>query len=83
MKTDLQQSLNRPHKEQSQVMRTDLQQSLTRSHIDPSTLSTFQRILLTMDGTVTDILAAYLLEEIQVVKLSEELVSITQDILPM
>jgi chorismate-pyruvate lyase len=83
MKTDLQQSLNRLHKEQSQVMRTDLQQSLTRSHIDPSTLSTFQRILLTMDGTVTDILAAYLLEEIQVVKLSEELVSITQDILPM
>jgi chorismate-pyruvate lyase len=32
--------------------------------------------LLTTDGTVTDILEAYLFEQIQVVKLSEELMAI-------
>lgn len=62
------------------MMRTDLQSSLTRSHIDPSVLSPFQRIILTTDGTLTDILEAYLFEAIQIVKLSEGLVSITQDI---
>jgi len=63
-----------------QLMREDLQQSLTRSHLNPATLSTFQRILLTTDGTVTDILEAYLFEQIRVVKLLEELVAIAQDI---
>jgi chorismate-pyruvate lyase len=66
--------------EQDPLMREDLQQSLTRSHIDPSALSTFQRILLTTDGTVTHMLEAYLYEQIQVVKLSEKLVSLSQDI---
>ncbi|NEP14008.1 MAG: DUF98 domain-containing protein [Symploca sp. SIO2C1] len=61
-------------------MRPDLQTSLTRSHIEPSKLSTFQRILLTTDGTLTEILEAYLLEQIQMVKLSEQLISIDQDI---
>jgi chorismate-pyruvate lyase len=65
---------------QEQLMREDLQQSLTRSHIDPSSLSTFQRILLTTDGTVTHMLEAYLFEQIQVVKLSEQLISVSQDI---
>lgn len=65
---------------QDQLMREDLQQSLTRSHIDPSSLSTFQRILLTTDGTVTHMLEAYLFEQIQVVKLSEQLISVSQDI---
>ena len=63
-----------------QLMREDLQQSLTRHHINPATLSTFQRILLTTDGTVTDILEAYLFEQIRVVKLSEELIAIAQAI---
>ncbi|TGO03141.1 4-hydroxybenzoate synthetase [Candidatus Thiomargarita nelsonii] len=45
-------------------MRNDLQQSLNRSHIDPSALSTFQRILLTTDGTVTDMLESYFSEQI-------------------
>ncbi|HBB32147.1 MAG TPA: DUF98 domain-containing protein [Cyanobacteria bacterium UBA8803] len=62
---------------QDQIMRDDLQQSLTRSHINPSTLSTFQRILLTTDGTLTDILEAYLFEQIQVIKLSEEFIAIS------
>ncbi len=66
--------------EKDQILRTDLQQSLKRSHIDPSNLSTFQRILLTTDGTVTHMLEAYLFEQIHVIKLSEKLVSLTQDI---
>ena len=61
-------------------MRDDLSQSLNRSHIDPLALSRFQRILLTTDGTVTDMLEAYLFEQIQLVKLSEKLVSLDEDI---
>lgn len=61
------------------MMRTDLQQSLNRSHIEPSALSIFQRILLTTDGTVTDILEAYLLEKIQAIKLHEVLIPLAQD----
>ncbi|NER93920.1 MAG: DUF98 domain-containing protein [Symploca sp. SIO1B1] len=61
-------------------MRPDLQTSLTRSHIEPSKLSTFQRILLTTDGTLTEILEAYLFEQIKIVKLSEKLISIEQPI---
>lgn len=63
-----------------QTMRSDLQQSLSKSHIRPSDLSTFQRILLTTDGTVTHILEAYLYEQIQVVKLSEQLVALKHPI---
>lgn len=58
----------------SQMMRGDLQESLTRSHIDATNLSTFQRILLTTDGTVTDMLEAYLFEQIRIVKLAERLI---------
>jgi len=58
---------------QDQTLRPDLRRSLTRSHINPAVLSPFQRILLTTDGTVTDILEAYLFEQIQVVKLAEAL----------
>ena len=62
------------------TMRTDLQKSLNRSHINPYSLSTFQRTLLTTNGTVTDILEAYLFEQIRLVKLSENLVDINHDI---
>ncbi|MBW4553456.1 MAG: DUF98 domain-containing protein [Aphanocapsa sp. GSE-SYN-MK-11-07L] len=58
----------------------DLQKSLNRSHIDMSLLSTFQRILLTSDGAITNALEAYQLEEIQTVKLSDELVPLAHDI---
>ena len=61
-------------------MRKDLNQSLNRSHINPSDLSTFQRILLTTDGTVTDMLEAYFFEQIQLVKLSEELITLDKNI---
>lgn len=62
------------------TLRPDLHESLTHSDIDPSLLSTFQRILLTTDGTVTEILEAYLFEKIYVVKLSEKPVLLAQDI---
>ncbi len=62
------------------LMRDDLQQSLERHHINPATLSTFQRILLTTDGTLTDILEAYLFEQIQVVKLSQNLIPIPKSL---
>jgi chorismate-pyruvate lyase len=64
----------------NRTMRDDLQDSLEKSHLEPSSLSTFQRILLTTDGTVTHILEAYLYEQIQVVKISEQLITLTQDI---
>lgn len=65
------------------ILRSDLQESLNRSHIDPVALSTFQRILLTTDGTVTDMLEAYLCEPIQLVKLSEKLMKTSSYIQPM
>ncbi|MBP0019133.1 MAG: DUF98 domain-containing protein [Cyanobacteria bacterium SBLK] len=64
-------------------MRADLDQSLKRSHIEPASLSTFQRILLTTDGTVTEMLEAYLLENMKVVKLGEGLVTTVKEIPPL
>ena len=69
--------------ETNSTMREDLQQTLGKSHINPAELSTFQRILLTTDGTLTHILEAYLYEPIQVVKLSEQLTTLTQDLKSM
>jgi chorismate-pyruvate lyase len=68
---------------QTDLLRPDLQESFTHSHIDPSHLSKFQRIILTTDGTLTEILEAYLLEKIQIIKLSEEIVATAKDILPL
>jgi chorismate-pyruvate lyase len=65
---------------QNNMMRQDLNQSLIRNHINPSKLSTFQRIILTTDGTLTEILEAYLFEKIRIVKLSEDTISTTEDI---
>ncbi|MEM8831306.1 MAG: chorismate pyruvate-lyase family protein [Cyanobacteria bacterium P01_G01_bin.19] len=66
-----------------EMMRQDLNRSLIRNHINPANLSTLQRIVLTTDGTLTEILEAYLFEKIRIVKLSEGIVSITQDIPPL
>lgn len=68
---------------QDEIMRQDLNRSLIRNHINPAKLSTLQRIVLTTDGTLTEILEAYLFEKIRIVKLSEGIVSITQDIPPL
>ncbi|MBW4553455.1 MAG: DUF98 domain-containing protein [Aphanocapsa sp. GSE-SYN-MK-11-07L] len=46
-------------------------------------MSTFQRILLTTDGSITNLLEAYQFEEIRTVKLFEELVPLAHDILAM
>ncbi len=67
----------------TEVFKTDLYGLLRDSQIDPSKLSPFQKILLIADGTLTNILEAFLNEPIGVIKLSEEIVSITTDILPL
>ncbi|MEH2405206.1 chorismate--pyruvate lyase family protein [Nostoc sp.] len=60
-----------------------MQKILVSKYIEPRNLSSFQRILLTTDGTLTEILEAYLLEKIQLVKLSEELMKIAKPILAL
>lgn len=64
-------------------MRKDLQKSLKRGHIDPIQLSTFQRIMLTTDGTLTEIMEAYLLEKIQVTNLSQKFITLEEGINPL
>jgi chorismate-pyruvate lyase len=49
-----------------------------QGNIDVSRLSMFQRVLLTTDGTVTNMLEVYAGEEIQVIKLSQEVRSSNQ-----
>lgn len=56
------------------LLRIDLQESLRQGTVDPRQLSSLQRILLSTDGTVTDILEAYLWESIQIVKLYQDLI---------
>jgi chorismate-pyruvate lyase len=72
-------SLNHRDPEHNEL-RPDLQESLAHSHIDPSRLSTFQRIILTTDGTLTEILEAYLYEKIKLVKLAEALIPLAEDV---
>jgi chorismate-pyruvate lyase len=57
---------------QSDLMRTDLQRSLVGSPIDPSKLTSFQRILLTTDGMVTEMLEANFWERMVVERLFQE-----------
>lgn len=73
-------SKNRPD---GYTTRPDLQESFRKSHIDPANLSVFQRIILTTDGTLTEILEAYLSEKIRLVKLSESIEPVTRDILSL
>jgi len=56
----------------SKLLRVDLQRSLKPSHINLKDLTPFQRILLTTDGMVTEILEAYLWERIKVTKIFQE-----------
>jgi len=62
------------------ALRKNLQVSPQRSYIEPSLLSTFQRILLTTNGTITDMIEAYSGEQIKLVKLSEEIINLERDI---
>jgi chorismate-pyruvate lyase/acyl carrier protein len=59
-------------------MRQDLDRSLIKRSINPLTLSAFQRILLTTDGTLTEILEAFAGESIRVVKLFQEVCVLDQ-----
>ncbi len=54
------------------MLRIDLEQSLSGSDLDLKNLSPFQRILLTTDGTVTEILEAQFWEKINLIKLFQE-----------
>ena len=62
------------------VFKQDLHGTTHSSSIEPSKLTPFQRVILTADGTLTEILEAYLSEKLHVVKLFEGIISITQDI---
>lgn len=57
-----------PH---NQVMRPRLRELLHDASVDLPALNSFCRILLTTDGTLTEILEAYFLERIQLIKLAE------------
>ena len=54
------------------MLRIDLRESLCQSTVDPQLLSSFQRILLTTDGTVTEILEAHLWEAMRIIKLYQD-----------
>jgi len=56
-----------------------LRNSLNKNTISLANLSTIQRIILITDGTLTDILEIYLLEKISIIKLSEEIVNLAED----
>lgn len=55
------------------LLRVDLQRSLRYSGVHPEDLSPFQRILLTTDGMVTEMLEAFYWERMTVVKLGQAL----------
>jgi chorismate-pyruvate lyase len=65
---------------QSDLMRTDLQRSLKSSPIDPSKLTSFQRILLTTDGMVTEMLEANYWERMVVERLFQEDYELDQEL---
>jgi len=65
-------------------LKTDLCESSEDHHfIDLTKLNIFQRIILTTDGTLTEILEIYLREKLHVVKLDESIVLTTENILPL
>jgi len=61
------------------LLRVDLQRSLRHSGIHPDDLSAFQRILLTTDGMVTEMLEAFYWERMSVVKLSQDQTRIEEE----
>jgi len=62
------------------LLRIDLQTSLKRSPLNPKDITPFQRILLTTDGMVTEILEAYLWERMKIIKLSQDYCRLDKDI---
>lgn len=64
--------MNSDNSSNKDLLRIDLQTSLKRSPINPKDITPFQRILLTTDGMVTEILEAYLWERMKVIKLFQD-----------
>lgn len=60
-------------------MRIDLSRALQTGGIDPGGLNAIQRILLTTDGTVTDILEAYFREPMKVVPIAQDFAEAAHD----
>lgn len=61
----------------------DFPRMLREGQIDFAELSLLQRMLMMTDGTLTKMLETYTQEYLDVVKLSEEKVTLTHDIVPM
>lgn len=59
-------------------LKLDLYTSIHENSLNLNELSVFQRIMLVSDGTLTDIIEAYLFEQLCVVKLSEQIFVSTQ-----
>lgn len=70
----------RPIAPRPPLLRHDLEESLERRAINPLSLSAFQRILLTTDGTVTEILEAFAGESIRVIKLHQDVTNLERAI---
>jgi chorismate-pyruvate lyase len=62
------------------LLRIDLQASLKHSPLNPKDITPFQRILLTTDGMVTEILEAYLWERMKVIKLFQDYFTLDHEI---
>ncbi len=73
-------NLQKPDTTNGNLLRFDLQQTLKRSPINPKDLSSLQRILLTTDGMVTEILEACFWERMKVIKLFQDYFDIEHDI---
>lgn len=71
---------NEPNVNVLRMLRVDLQESLRQSPLNLRSLSSFQRILLTTDGTVTEILEAQFWEPIGIHKLFQEIGETDSDI---
>ncbi|MBH8564645.1 chorismate lyase [Nostoc sp. CENA67] len=54
-----------------------------KCYIDPIVLSIFQRILLTNNGTITDLIEIYTSESIKVKKVSENIMTLNDKLQPM
>jgi chorismate-pyruvate lyase len=62
------------------TMRFDLRLALKRCGIDPSTLGELQRVLLTTDGTVADVLEAFYREPMKIAVLAQDRVFLPEGV---
>ncbi len=72
--------INNSSNNNNNILRLDLQKSLKRSPINPKDITSFKRVLLTTDGMVTEILEAYLWEQMKVIKLFQDYFTLEDEI---